>query len=58
MTIQITPNGNVLVSGPLAPYEESLLNARVDAGPKTIAQAPKRKRQVTDRKRNGENNLQ
>ena len=58
MAIQITPNGNVLVSGPMTPYEESLLYARLNAGPKTIAQVPKGKRHVTDRKRKGEKDVQ
>ena len=58
MAIQITPKGNVLLSGPLTAHEESLLNARPNAGPKTIAQAPKSKRDVTDRKRKGEKDVQ
>ena len=39
MAIQITPKGNVLVSGPLTAHEETLLNMRLNAGPKTIAKA-------------------
>ena len=58
MTIQITPKGNVLFSGRLTVHEETLLNARLNAGPKTIAQAPKSKRDATDRKRKGENDVQ
>ena len=40
MAIQITPKGNVLFSGPLTAHEETLLNARLNAGPKTIALKP------------------
>jgi hypothetical protein len=58
MAIQITPKGNVLLSGRLTAHEEGLLNARLNAGPKTIAQAPKSKRDVADRKREGENDVQ
>ena len=46
MAIQITPKGNVLLSGRLTAHEETLLNARLNAGPKTIAQAPKSERDV------------
>ena len=58
MAIQITPKGNVLLSGPLTAHEESLLNARLNAGPKTIAKAPKSKRDVIDRKREREKDVQ
>ena len=58
MAIQITPKGNVLLSVRLTAHEESLLNARPNAGPKKIAQAPKSKRDMTDRKREGENDVQ
>ena len=58
MAIQITPKGNVLVSGRLTAHEESLLNARINAGPKTIAQAPRSKRDVADRRREGEMDVQ
>ena len=58
MVIQITPKGNVLLSGPMTAHEEALLNARLNAGPKTIAQAPKIKRDVTDRKRKGAKDVQ
>tara|TARA_B100001057_G_scaffold458201_1_gene507227 strand:+ start:299 stop:475 length:177 start_codon:yes stop_codon:yes gene_type:complete len=58
MVIQITPKGNVLLSGPMTAHEEALLNSRLNAGPKTIAQAPKIKRDVTDRKRKGGNDVQ
>jgi hypothetical protein len=44
MAIQITPNGNILVSGPLAVYEEQLLNKRLNATPKTIAKTSPSKR--------------
>ena len=37
MAIQKTPKGNLLLSGPMTPYEESLFSARINAGPKTIA---------------------
>ena len=37
MAIQKTPKGNLLFSGPMTPYEESLFSARINAGPKTIA---------------------
>ena len=58
MAIQITPKGNMLFSGPLTAHEETLLNARLNAGPKTSAQAPKRKGDATDRKRKGEQDVQ
>ena len=58
MTIQITPKGNVLFSGRLTAHEETLLNARLNAGPKTIAQAPRSKRDVKNRKRKGEMDVQ
>ena len=58
MVIRITPKGNVLLSGPMTAHEEALLNARLNAGPKTIAQAPKIKRDVTDRKRKGGKDVQ
>ena len=58
MAIQITPKGNRLLGGRLTAHEETLLNARLNAGPKTIAQAPKSKRDVTDRKRKGEKDVQ
>ncbi|MDA9314586.1 hypothetical protein N9Q79_02325 [Alphaproteobacteria bacterium] len=44
MAIQITPKGNVLLSGRLTAHEETLLNTRLNAGPKTIAKAPPSKR--------------
>ena len=58
MAIQITPKGNVLLSGPMTAHEEALLHARLNAGPKTIAQAPKSKRDATDRKRKGKKDVQ
>ena len=58
MAIQITPKGNRLFSGRLTAHEEALLNACLNAGPKTIAQAPKSKRDVADRKRKGEKDVQ
>ena len=57
MAIQITPKGNRLFSGPLTAHEETLLNARLNAGPKTIAQAPRSKRDVADRRREGEQDV-
>ena len=57
MAIQKTPKGNLLFSGPLTAHEETLLNARLNAGPKTIAQAPRSKRDVADRKREGEQDV-
>ena len=39
MAIQITPKGNRLFSGRLTAHEETLLNARLNATPKTIAKA-------------------
>ena len=39
MAVSITPKGNLLFSGPMTPYEESLFSARINAGPKTIAKA-------------------
>ena len=44
MAIQITPKGNVLVSGPLTAHEETLLNTRLHAGPQTIVKASPSKR--------------
>ena len=44
MAIQITPKGNRLFSGRLTAHEEALLNARLNAGPKTIAKASPSKR--------------
>ena len=44
MAIQITPNGNILVSGPLTVFEEQLLNKRLNATPKTVAKASPSKR--------------
>ena len=58
MAIQITPKGNVLFSGRLTAHEETLLKARLNAGPKTIAKAPRSKLDVTDRKRKGGNDVQ
>ena len=37
MAVSRTPKGNLLFSGPMTPYEESLFSARINAGPKTIA---------------------
>ena len=45
MAIQITPKGNRLFSGRLTAHEESLLIARLNAGPKTIAKASPSKRE-------------
>ena len=36
MAVSRTPKGNLLFSGPMTPYEESLFSARINAGPKTI----------------------
>ena len=58
MAIQITPKGNVLLSGRLTAYEETVLNARLNATPKTIAKAPRSKQDVADRKRKGEKDVQ
>ena len=58
MAIQITPKGNRLFSGRLTAHEETLLNVRLNAGPKTIAQAPRSKQDVADRKREGEKDVQ
>ena len=44
MAIQITPKGNVLISGRLTAHEETLLNARLNAGPKTVVKASSSKR--------------
>ena len=44
MAIQITPKGNVLLSGRLTAHEESRLNARLNAGPKTVVKASPSKR--------------
>ena len=45
MAIQITPKGNRLFSGRLTVHEETLLNARLNATPKTIARASPSKRE-------------
>ena len=45
MAIQITPKGNRLFSGRLTAHEETLLNARLNATPKTIARASPSKRE-------------
>ena len=45
MAIQITPKGNVLLGGRLTAYEETVLNARLNAGPKTIVKASTSKRE-------------
>ena len=37
MAVSRTPKGNLLFSGPMTPYEESLFSARINAGPNTIA---------------------
>ena len=58
MAIQITPKGNRLFSGRLTAHEESLLNARLNATPKTIAKAARSKRDVKNRKRKGEMDVQ
>ena len=58
MAIQITPKGNRLLSGRLTAHEETLLNARLNATPKTIAKTPRSKQDVADRKREGENDVQ
>ena len=39
MAVSRTPKGNLLFSGPMTPYEESLFSARINAGPKTIARS-------------------
>ena len=39
MDIQKTPKGNRLFSGPMTSYEESLVSARINAGPKIIARS-------------------
>ena len=57
MAIQITPKGNRLFSGRLTAHEETLLNARLNATPKTVAKAPRSKRDVVDRRREGENDV-
>ncbi len=47
MAIQKTPKGNLLLSGPMTPYEESLFLARINAGPKTIARpSPRQSKSV------------
>ena len=47
MGIQKTPKGNLLLSGPMTPYEESLFSARINAGPKTIARpSPRQSKSV------------
>ena len=39
MAVSRTPKGNRLFSGPMTPYEESLVSARINAGPKIIARS-------------------
>ena len=39
MAVSRTPKGNLLFSGPMTPYEESLFSARINAGPKIIARS-------------------
>ena len=39
MAVSRTPKGNLLFSGPMTLYEESLLLARINAGPKTIVRS-------------------
>ena len=39
MAVSRTPKGNLLFSGPMTPYEESLFSASINAGPKTIARS-------------------
>ena len=51
MAIQKTPKGNLLFSGPMTPYEESLFSARINAGPKTIAKASPSKRKSVKKER-------
>ena len=47
MAIQKTPNGNLLFSGPMTPYEESLFSARINTGPKIIARpSPRQSKSV------------
>ena len=58
MAIQITPKGNVLLSGPMTAHEESLLHARLNACPKTIVKASRSKQDVADRKKEGGNEVQ
>ena len=58
MVIQITPKGNVLLSGRLTAYEETILNAGLNAGLKSIAQVPKSERDVADRKGKGGKDVQ
>ena len=50
MAIQITPNGNVLVSGRLTIYEEQLLNKRLNASPKTSAKTALKQLKSTEDK--------
>ena len=58
MAIQKTPKGNVLFSGRLTAHEETLLNVCLNATPKTIAKAARSKRDVKNRKRKGEMDVQ
>ena len=47
MAVSRTPKGNLLFSGPMTPYEESLFSARVNAGPKTITRpSPRQSKSV------------
>ena len=39
MAVSRTPKGNLLISGSMTPYEESLFSARINAAPKTIARS-------------------
>ena len=52
MAIQKTPKGNILFSGPMTTYEESLFSARVNAGPKTIAKPSPRQSKPVEKEGN------
>ena len=52
MAIQKTQKGNLLFSGPMTPYEESLFSARINAGPKTIAKPSSRQSKPVEKEGN------
>ena len=52
MAVSRTPKGNLLFSGPMTPFEESLFSARINAGPKTIAKPSPRQSKPVEKEGN------
>ncbi len=52
MAVSKTPKGNLLFSGPMTPYEESLFLARINVGPKTIAKPSPRQSKPVEKEGN------